>query len=262
MPTEAPLGVTYDFNARRLGNQMTCDIQGFVSMLGLVTSFAYNGTLGMYYLVAIGLRWKEDRILKHEFLFFHLLPLILGLITAIITWGYHNYNPSGLGLYCTMTVLGCDGNVSDGETKNYKRGNERAYNFMMTTLIVLVGILFCSLLTFFGIILGSVWWSTNTFVSHEKQSRDQQQDLVVVPHTSTEEDRRDADQNSCSLLIQIVAYMIPLVLSFLFQGWVILDHGYCGLHTFHGFQTSLYLIFSSLQGFFNMLDFLGHKVRG
>lgn len=283
MPTtESPHGVAYDFEARRLGNQFTCEIQGFSIMLGLVTSFAYNGTLSLYYAFAIGLRWKETRIQRLEPLFIHFVPIGVGLVTAVVPWIYHNYNPSGLGVACGMLAVTCD-EKDEAVHGCKKRGNEHVFNATMTMLIVLIGFLFFAMFVCFGIILvsavcfspkkchdGRVFLVRKQNYKLQRQQQQQQQPQIMSPNANNAPLPPQLDENiqqtseqqyyACSLTVQIVAYIIPLVLSFIFRGLIILDHGHDGLQSFHGRLTWLSLVFSSLQGFFNMTDFLGHKV--
>eukprot|EP00557_Chaetoceros_sp_GSL56_P002954 CAMPEP_0176487464 /NCGR_PEP_ID=MMETSP0200_2-20121128/6148_1 /TAXON_ID=947934 /ORGANISM="Chaetoceros sp., Strain GSL56" /LENGTH=418 /DNA_ID=CAMNT_0017884299 /DNA_START=385 /DNA_END=1641 /DNA_ORIENTATION=+ len=286
MPKEAShddSDLTYDFEASRLGNQVSCEIQGFAIMLGLVTSFAYNGTLIIYYAYAIGLNWTDTRIRHWEPFLFHIVPVTLGLVMAIVPWLYHNYNPSGLGISCAMVVAQCKEEEEDDEaihgcSSNKERGNQHAFNSTMTILIVLVGILFLVMFISFAIILSNVGFSTKKFhnenvflvgerkhVNQRQHQQQQSQKMSMYSSSSsgTNEDERINDTeryDACSLLVQMVAYTIPLVLSFIFQGVIIVDHGYDGQHSFHGVLTLLSLVFSSLQGFFNMMDFFGHKV--
>lgn len=271
MPEKAPYGLTYHFEARRVGNQLSCELQGFAIMLGLVTSFAYNGTLSIYYVFAIGFRWKDTRIRHLEPLLFHLVPIATGLVMAIVPWIYHNYNPSGLGVSCGMAVIDCE----DDDTINdcNKQGNENVFNATITMLIVLVGILFFVMFVCFAIILASVAYSTKEFrdghvflIGKRKlklQRQLQQQQPQNSPHTLSPVDEKIQGTEQyyvCPLVVQIAAYIIPLVLSFIFQGLIILDNGYDGLQSYHGGLTWLSLVFSSLQGVFNMMDFMGHKV--
>lgn len=283
MPSEAPYGVVYEFDdAKRMGNQLSCEIQGFATMLGLVTSFAYNGTLSLYYAFAIGLKWKDGTIQKrHEVWLFHLVPIVLGLVMAVVPWIFGIYNPSELGVSCVLAAVRCDSN-QEGEKELSKSTichgqNEHMFHIIMTMLIALVGILFVCLFVCFSHIMGGAlgWWPNNYFddaSSHDAQDgavslrnkrKLQSQQVSRKLGPSRNVDFRQAVEQrkyACSLGVQITAYIIPLIMSFLFQGLIILHHGYDGQQSFHGAVTSLSLIFSSLQGFFNMVDFIGHKV--
>lgn len=63
------------------GNDQTCAAQGFFVQAN-ITSPLYNASLSVYYVAVVKFGWKEDR-LKRVRLWFHVVPISIGLGTAI-----------------------------------------------------------------------------------------------------------------------------------------------------------------------------------
>jgi len=67
-----------------VGNDTTCNIQGFVAQLVLGNAL-YNASLAVYYLLVINYGWKETQIIKVE-PYLHALPVVSTLATATYAW--------------------------------------------------------------------------------------------------------------------------------------------------------------------------------
>ena len=66
-----------------LGNETTCDVQGFIIQFA-TASFLYSASLSVYYVLIIKYQWKTDRMKKLE-KYLHICPLGWSLITATIS---------------------------------------------------------------------------------------------------------------------------------------------------------------------------------
>lgn len=64
------------------GNRASCDAQGFLVQVS-IASVLYNASLSLYYLLALKYLWRDVRFRSIE-KYFHLFPILFGLITAII----------------------------------------------------------------------------------------------------------------------------------------------------------------------------------
>lgn len=60
-----------------MGNELTCEMQGFMFQLSTMTP-AYNVMLSLYYLLVIRYSWSERRIKRVEH-YMHAFPIIFGL---------------------------------------------------------------------------------------------------------------------------------------------------------------------------------------
>ena len=106
MPVES--GVVY-----AVGNEMTCNAQGFFTQLG-VGAPMMNCSLTFYYLMVIGFPLiSEARVLQIEWFLFG-IPLTVAFSTAIMGLPLTLYNPSGLWCWISAVPGSC-GNDRAGD---------------------------------------------------------------------------------------------------------------------------------------------------
>ena len=60
-----------------MGNELTCEVQGFMLQLSTITT-GYNAMLSLYYFLVISHGWSERRIKRVE-PYLHAYPIIFGL---------------------------------------------------------------------------------------------------------------------------------------------------------------------------------------
>jgi hypothetical protein len=82
------------YHVLAIGSVATCDIQGFVGMLGCLVTALYNCSLTTYYLVQVRYNWVDRRIKALE-KWLHLVPWSVGLVVAIIPLLLQGYGPYG-----------------------------------------------------------------------------------------------------------------------------------------------------------------------
>jgi len=75
------------------GSQASCTLQGFILQFNISSMF-YNAALSIYYLLVIKYQWKHARLQKVE-KWMHIIPLSVGLLSAIIALCLGVYNPAG-----------------------------------------------------------------------------------------------------------------------------------------------------------------------
>lgn len=90
------------------GNMHTCTMQGFLDQFSSKCSWTYNAVLAFSYFVAVRFRSGEKMLVRYEKLL-HGVPIVLGLLAAIIPLPYQAYNHAG-GAWCWLAVSpqGCD----------------------------------------------------------------------------------------------------------------------------------------------------------
>jgi len=94
----------YNTAGARFGNKQTCQAQGFFFVAGVTVMYGYNFSLCIYYACAIALRLNENFIAKYLEPFFHLIPLALGLTSAIIPLVADMYHPTPWEAWCTVVT--------------------------------------------------------------------------------------------------------------------------------------------------------------
>jgi len=84
MPAVLPPGlIDYGWPGIRIGNLGTCAAQAFGFYFGIVTMYGYNATLTVYYALVIAFRVREDRIVKYYEPILHAFPILLACGIAI-----------------------------------------------------------------------------------------------------------------------------------------------------------------------------------
>lgn len=78
---------------KTLGNQTTCEIQGFFFIFGYVACPTYTISLSFYYLCVIKYGMKSDVMTRRVEPLLHFIPIFSGLLLAIIPFFTKSYNP-------------------------------------------------------------------------------------------------------------------------------------------------------------------------
>jgi hypothetical protein len=91
-----------------IGNIWTCNIQGFVLLLGQFGASFYNFGLCLYYLCIIKYSMPDERFSYSVEPYLHAFPLVFGLFIATYAVSTGNINPSGLNgetYFCYISPL-------------------------------------------------------------------------------------------------------------------------------------------------------------
>ena len=85
---------TYSGAMWAIGNQTTCNIQGFIVTLFNASAILYMCTLQLQYLLTIRYGWSEGRIRREAEIYMHAFPWALGLAAAITQLALKLFNPA------------------------------------------------------------------------------------------------------------------------------------------------------------------------
>ena len=232
MPVELPTQFPYNstlFHGTRLGNDQTCEAQGFSVLFGATAMFAYNLTLCIYNTCVIYFGMREERIRKRIEPFLHLVPVVTGLGISIYVLVKHLIRIVPIFPWCFAIP------------KDIFQGNT-------TVLPLLCGIWFGAVGICFILIIYRVL-SRDLFTA-----RLHRQHVRRSVFANRSEEIEHALKNTKVLTIHALAYFVSFFLTL-------------GLVLFRVFIkiTPIWLIYASmvmmpLQGFFNLLIFIGQKV--
>ena len=103
MPTELSFDCPTSFAGTRLGNRQTCEAQGFFFFFGYIAMFSYNGTLFLYYTCTIAFQMKEEQIVKYVEPLIHLIPWVLGLTVSIPPLVRGSIKATSVDAWCMVT---------------------------------------------------------------------------------------------------------------------------------------------------------------
>ena len=234
MPVDLPFPYI-SFYGSHLGNAQTCEAQGFVYVLGFVGVFGYNMMLFVYYTCAIAFQMEEKHIKRFVEPLLHIAPLALGLALAIPPLIHGFYNATDWDAWCTIA-----------DSENIEVDQDRTINLKMTNIDALKT---NSCISFVGVICACivliVWRVFRVERALNNPIFKRRSDLYNKVTKSL--------QNTRVVLVQAMAYL----LSFSITLGIILIRAVI-YEPFWMIYLSFALI--PLQGFFNALIFISHKV--
>jgi hypothetical protein len=245
----------YHWAGTRLGNTYTCNAQGFFATFGASTTFAYNATLCIFYTCSIAFNMRQRNIRKYVEPIIHGLPILVGLTYAVPPLILDMYNPGNTSYaWCAPLPYPDECAYQDVDCV---RGSPKAMHFLMTLLR-------CLMFSDFSIILVSlvlvIWKVTSTErllreltrVLTKKMKHHSGLAAVVSRHNFTK-----------SVALQGLAYILALLLS-------LLPPLLRAMNVISGEDESsrdkiakvdkAILFLLPLQGFYNFIIFISHKI--
>jgi hypothetical protein len=93
-----------------IGNDATCELQAFSSVIGACGGVLYSFSLTLYFLLVIKFELSEVKIKKKFEPLMHLFPILYSFIMGVFIYATHNYNLSGTTCWIESRPLGCKTN--------------------------------------------------------------------------------------------------------------------------------------------------------
>ena len=90
-----------------VGNDATCGLQTFTTILGVNGSVCYSLSLSVYFLLVVRYGWTEVKIKRYTEPLFHIIPIIYSFAISIFIVTTKNYNPSGVVCWVEDDPVGC-----------------------------------------------------------------------------------------------------------------------------------------------------------
>jgi len=247
-------GQDYNWDAVRLGTVGTCQAQGFFLRFGYLIMYSCNLILFIYYACVIAFNMKDVTIRKRVEPVLHCFAFLFSLVNAAIPLFHQQYHANGPWPSCNYTGrISCETSDTSVPTN---------YLFLVYAAVLLIAMIIC-----FGLIIRKVWLIDRimrvVFLSIKRRSQ---------LHDNDDVDGRDNNEGSASenaknirrvkeshqvtkvVVVQAMAYFIVFILCLIFP-IINIASGYDLV-----WAQYLQLTFTLLQGFFNFLIFIGHKV--
>ena len=241
----------------KLGNTQTCEAQGFFYSFGVLSMYAYNAMMCIYYVCAIVFGMKEARIIKFVEPFLHLFAFTLGFGPAVFGLANNLYNPSGWETWCAIIPIGC--NYNNEQESTCIRGMKAAEAGLAKSLLFLLGLMAFIILTSLLMIIVKVIKVDRTLRLHYTSLRTRIHGDFLAQHPFAARVRQH-QSNTKVILIQSLCYIFAFVLTLIFpaiqaSSWfnaVTVNND----NTFHSptYVYALELVFTPLQGFFNFVS--------
>ncbi len=228
--------------ALALGNLSTCNAQGFFSTFGISVMFGYNVMLCLFYACALAIKMREKTIKRYVEPFLHFLPLVVGLGMAIPPLFHDMYNPSSAALFCTINAFPALCTNPDVRNSLCIRGTKELndnYSLIMKWMILGAWVIITASLL---LILIRTIMEDRSIKLMLRMYRSPLLAGVFARH-----------QNSKVIVVQALAYILGFILTLVFPFMRRTGRQF-------RYLDILRAIFLPIQGFLNMLIFIGHKI--
>ena len=249
------------------GNNATCNAQGFVFFVGANFTFALNACLCIYYLFSIRYKMSEARIREKIEPYLYLGAVIISLPIGVIFLFTETYNPSPWDAWCTSMALPWQCSFQENR-------DECFFNAEKTAIAKKCG--FFTVAGFFVgffCLLGSMVLITISIYRQERLLKMYADKVYRNGRASpgqsenSSEDRNFASSRSRHHFTKVALYQALAYLSvfLLCQSNVFISlirsqtSSYEDLR-FNRWEQIYHLVTRPLQGFFNLLVFVSHKV--
>jgi len=249
-----PKDMLYEqFDGWVYGNRTTCNIQGFTFTMGSVCASVYNAILCIYYLCAIRFRMKDEQFRKHIEPYLHLVSIVGGSLAALGAFRNQLLNPSPVKYtWCAPSTYPW---WCDGDDQCLSGRFLVGFRLLFVAIIVVSVIVVVSL----AMIVCHAFSQKRLLNSYKKDA-----DNAVTPGDQQSLDDYQTDVHYTKMIVyQAILYTMaflavwhyPLIL----QPFQELYED--GIYKSCSATEISRLIFRPLQGFFNAIIFLYHKVR-
>lgn len=262
------------FQTGGYGNKLTCNVQGFLFFFGTNFAFGSNASLCFYYFASITLKWKEEYIKKRVEPWLHSCVVLFALPTAILAFFIHQYNPTPFDAWCTTISVPwqCHYLDSNDEKMECMLNGEHFSLMTISFTVVYIGFfigLFSLVFSMISISI-SVYRQERLLHMYMKRIyryRNQNTSQSRSPSPSTSNNRnlalsRSRHHYTKIILVQAFAYLFAFLIcqSNVFVSMTsVLSVNVEDLRKRQSFQI-YHLLSRPLQGFLNLIVFLGHKI--
>ena len=256
-----PKDMIYKFDGPILGNLSTCKAQGYITFLGAGVGGALNLCLAWYYVFSITLQVKSETIRKRLEPIFYILSASIGIFVPTLFLSLDFLNAHPFFPHCTLAPypFPCDqlvGTILEG--MECDSSETSVPDGLVIFSIGIIGAIFLGIVLAMIIIIWSV-------IKNETQIQ-----KTMAATTATPEDIGDLEQDATErvesngksiknlrftriIVVQALMYIGAFFLTWVFSIVGILKPGHPVIETFQN-------IFRNLQGLWNMIIFVYHRV--
>jgi len=245
-----PKDVIYPFQMPSYGSIATCEAQGLVYMIGNGLVFGMNGILNIYYLCTLRYNMPENIFRRYLEIPLCIANTVISITVPSATLIKEELlNPSPTDPYCVPNTYPVDCTKADNpECRG--GGGRGAFNPMYLSVITLA---------FFTLII-TMALVVHSFYRNERKLRKAVKDNQIHEGDETYQVLQRAQETSGIITRQAVLYIAAFLITWIF-GFVEFCFKETGDDTKNKFLPVLRMIFQPLQGFFNLIIFVYHKVQ-
>jgi len=245
------------FDGIVIGNATSCSIQGFIFVTGAAGAAIYNAILCIYYVCSIRFGMKDEIFRRCLEPFLHLSVVSLSLFLAIWVWHYQQINPSPVQFTWCATNIYPYWCGEDDEECSYQRGQPEVALILPIVVTASIIIIAATVVISMIMIIRCVYSRERLLKAYmgdnDAISRGNQRRLGAY---------KSDVQYTKEVVFQALMYTLVFFAVFhhpLLNAVIKRDRG----APYESNQTKeiAHLVFRPLQGFFNAIIFINHKVR-
>jgi len=244
------------FDGKAFGNTTTCSIQGYIYSTGGLCALLYNAILWIYYLCSIRFRMRDAIFRRCLEPFLYLYAIVFSVVMPMLVWHYEQFNPSPIFLtWCAASRYPwwCYEDSEDEECSHERGQPVRAFKlfFVLNLHVFLVA--------------GTVIISMVVIIWHV-YSQERLMRAYMAANDGGNERRLNAYRSDVQYTKEVVFQALMYTLAFC-AGWynllffTVADRDRRAPYEPHLAKEIALLVLRPLQGFFNLIIFIHHKVR-
>lgn len=249
-----PKDVVYAFAQKSYGNVLTCNIQAMVVISGTTSVLLISSLLYIYYLCSLVFQMSDAKFRKYVE-----TPFIMGIIgfmfyLLIAQIDFENMNPSPKAIWCTNDKypFDCNTDLDDGEQECRGRdgvGDDYDKNTFSVIVLVFAILILVMFLIIFFFYRNERKLQKLTLPDEENENTTSADERIRSIIDELKEKRAETRRITKQSLLYITAFFTTWAFPML----------YFYLHENH-LIAALRLLLFPLQGLFNFMIFLYHKV--
>lgn len=257
-----PSDSIYKFAGPRLGNPVTCHVQGWLIVFGISGSIAMYVCISWYFVLSISFKMQMNNIQKYIEPIMFLYSSILSILIPSYLLSNDMINPNSYDSFCTIAPYpdSCDENYwydwnfcawGEGVIDDYIRNmNLPNILFLIQFVLILMGI---------SIILWTI--CRNMKDMKDALAKEEQKDNKDPSLEATGETIQNDTKSEHVIDLKYSRVMINQALMYIlafFVTWIL--NGLSGMFNISNFELdAINCIFFPLQGFWNLMIFLYDK---
>jgi len=239
------------------GNTITCSIQGATYSAGTMCALLYNAILCIYYVCSIRFRMKDETFRRCLEPCLHIYAILFSLVVTILPWYYEQFNPSPVHFtWCGYNRYPWWCSEHDEEC-SYERGQpDKA---LILFAIINMNILFITACIIISMVV--IIWHVYS------QERLLKSYMDANNATSQGNYRRMSTYRSDIKYTQEVVFQALMYTLVFFAVWhhplmnAVANRDRGAPYESNRAEETARLVLRPLQGFFNAIIFIHHKVR-
>ncbi len=255
MPTDMIYRNGYQYQGLIIGNNTSCNVQGYLIYLGAMASIVYNASLSVYYLCSLKYNMSDEDFKRRIEPSLHIFSIVPAIIIPIFTIDSGEIHPDPRGATWCQTVSypwWCKGEECIGGTEFTLSPLDLFGGFIVfaSPLVIII----CMVLITMGV-YGEEQMNARNYEELQMNARNEDMCLLEVqPHIFN---------NIKIITKQALAYSSVSLLNF---GTVVgfpaadlfLDRG---IITIPPSMDIVFLVLRPMQGLLNAIIFIGHKAH-